>query len=361
MGVREEIALGCRTAATSADLKRVVQAFEADLTNLDYSIAICKKQWPQLNRALDGVSNAIEEMLELLLKTYPQYRDTNERVPLYQLAKALASLRSRWHRLRLKLPLHTGNGELAAIALEPILRLLKGGNGPVTVALLLYVQSLAGRYEKLVEEKSVELKEPQLIELLLGINFNAPVFIDYYTDLVKQRLQAAPENAAKLDLLQHELKCMEQWHFLPGMALYPGQRSITTALKDWLIPECRYWENKPEAVWGLVDPGKIKEWINCSKSVPVLAAINRAAYAKKFYTSPPIVIRRITLDNVKCAYSPTISDEQFRKKFNKIEPPARKAAIKELRGWIKWLEGGDKDKGTDGGDDVGNDDELEDQ
>jgi hypothetical protein len=280
-------------------------------------------------------------MLEYLRKNYPGCWDNNARVPISWLAPALVSLRGSWHRLKVKLPLHTGDPVLSGIALEPARQLLKGGNGPVSFARLQYVQSLTSQQEKLVKDLSADLKEEQLFLLLTGMNFNDPAFISYYIERVQERVKAASRTEAKIGLLQYELKCMKQLHYLPGLALYREQRSVTAAMIAWLEPEQEYWESKPETGFVFTDSGKIKEWVSISQSVPVLAAVATAGTATQFFNSKPATTRRVMVENFKCPYSPSISEEQFKVHAKKIKPSSRKAAIRELKKMVEWLENED--------------------
>jgi hypothetical protein len=336
--IGEEIVLSCRTAATKADLERSVQAYQAGLTDLLDPMAACQQRGPLFNRSLAGASDELGKMLEYLRKNYPGCWDNNARVPISWLAPALVLLRSSWHRLKVKLPLHTGNPVLSGIALGPVRQLLKGGNGPVSFAHLQYVQSLASQQEKLVDNPSNGLKEEQLRALLVGMNFNDRAFIGNEEERVQEELKSKATPEAKIGLLQYELKCMKQLHYLPGLAFCPGQQSVTAAMINWLNAELVYWENKPETILVSTDTGKIKERASCSQSIPVLAVTFRAGNETKFFDGKHAVTFRVVTNNFKCAYAPSISMDQFERDYKKPKPSTCRAAIRELKKMVEWLE-----------------------
>ncbi|MDE3183108.1 MAG: hypothetical protein KGM16_06785 [Bacteroidota bacterium] len=153
----------------------------------------------------------------------------------------------------------------------------------ITFHELIYFKELLDRLETLEIHKNENDIFTTLDKLLIGMNFNSEVYINYVTQKIERNVNALQSIHEKLDYLQFNYREFNQLYHKSGMALYHKQPGLKDEIGNWFKQEIFYIENQiryisvPIRESEKVKKEKIKEKLQSKLSVDQMALILRAA------------------------------------------------------------------------------------
>lgn len=157
----------------------------------------------------------------------------------------------------------------------------------ITFHELIYFKELLDRLETLEIHKNENDIFTTLDKLLIGMNFNSEVYINYVTQKIERNVNALQSIHEKLDYLQFNYREFNQLYRKAGIALYCKQSNLKDELGNWFKQEIFYIENQiryisvPIRESEKVKKEKIKEKLQSKLSVDQMALILRAADDKR--------------------------------------------------------------------------------
>lgn len=128
---------------------------------------------------------------------------------------------------------------LSTIALEPLLDFNQKEN-PLTFRQSRFVKDLEQELLKLLETSTGQDAKQKLLFLLLYMNYNAPVFFNYYVNYIKNSIAGIEEKEDKLEKLNWHLKVVRQVRNHPDAFYYPDLPPIKDQVSAWIMEEINY-------------------------------------------------------------------------------------------------------------------------
>jgi len=187
-----------------------------------------------INQARDLILSSLDELLSFIETRFSNYLALDDYVPTTYLAVS---------KKELKLKLDTFRGDLeAAVEDKRLLEIVFGNldaffnskrHRHVTFRDVLYRKELVQELERLGDSEREAGMLQALNELLVYMNFNSNVYINYYTEKIAEQLA----NAQGLHIIAEKLKSfsleLNKMYSNKNVSLYPHGEDLKTVLNNW--------------------------------------------------------------------------------------------------------------------------------
>lgn len=224
-----------------------LKQYQNALTNLLDKALQNFKYFSANTSALKELANEIiiclNELLSFIEDRFSTYIALDERVPITYLTSIKQDLKKRLGKVNLILS-EDKSGE-KAIVLNTLHSFINTkDSSPATFRYLHYIRELLKELEALEHNEHNNRIYSPLDELLIYLNFNSKVYINYFSQHIADKVNKYETISEKMDCLFLHFKEFNQVHRKSGVALHPQQTDLKEELSNWFTQEIFYLEKK---------------------------------------------------------------------------------------------------------------------
>jgi|GEM_PF-1392256 len=188
-----------------------------------------------------NISSHLEEVLQFIEQYFTKYFNLDERVPISYLNLCKSEIRGQFPTCKRALEGRPDTDpRLAEIVCNYIKAFYSDGYQAYTNRDLIYHKELIKQICTLGTNGKTEHVYSGLNELLIYLNFNTPLFIDYFISQIHNELGQLPHPAEKMERLALHHKKIGQMQLKPGFALHSEFPSVRETLLEVLEREIEY-------------------------------------------------------------------------------------------------------------------------
>ncbi len=247
------------------------------------------KQIPDLNssviRMYETIGQHLEFILDFIEHYFSKYFNLDERVPASYLNLSKEELCHQLPACKKALEQNAGaDKKLVSIICNHIKEFCADGYLAYTYRDLIYHKELVNQINTLGTNGKVDYIYSALKEVLIYLNFNSPLFIDYFLSQIHEELNGLSGNAAKIERLALHQKKIGQMQLKPGFVLHSEFPSVRETLLEVIQKEIEYLTTiktkvlaTPEGVpVELPEKPEIKEYVSVPFRVPEIYLLNKS-------------------------------------------------------------------------------------
>lgn len=236
------------------------QAVLIRLLDKVYQYKQCKGLDETTSKLYSTISIHLEAMLHFIEQYFSRYFSLEERVPISYLNLTKGELCQQLPACRIALQQrHDADEKLIALVCNYIYEFCSDGFLAYTYRDLIYHKELLKHISTLGTNGKVDHVYSALKEVLIYLNFNSPLFIDYFISQIHEELSLLSEKDSKIERLALHQKKIGQMHLKPGFALYSQFPSVRETLLEVLEREIEYLTTIKTKVLA-TPPGSMVEW-----------------------------------------------------------------------------------------------------
>jgi hypothetical protein len=293
-----------------------------------------------------ALNQSLEALTSFLENRFPEYLNPEQRASgthLQALKKEIKSfLAIIWPLLEKKVK----EKPLTAIVFNTFQTLLDNIKKENTISLreVSYFKRLVQVLKEISGQHIYTCMAAGINETLISLNFNTPVYFDYFTQSINVQVKASGDIPDQLEKLLFLRKSFYQINTKPGIAFNPGEKDLKTTIGNWFNQEIKFLEKKrhlnlstsQDNTHTPKNPPKDQLKIVTTLSVDQLGLIFRAADEMKVIIARSLneVFKQI-VPHLSTSTKENISLDSMRSKAYVAEEKDKKAVIHTLEQMIK--------------------------
>jgi hypothetical protein len=200
----------------------------------------------------------LRDLFCFIREEFPQYFNHDEKVSIVTILNLHESLRPRIIKIRKRLLKDGYDADLVEMVVHSIQSFCNMKNSTrLTYRKLSYLKSLIDDLEDLKEKAFPVSQYPLLIIFLVYMDFNLPVFKNYFVKFIHAEINKCETIAEKIETISFHHKEICQLQVKPCVSLTPEAPSVQLDIVTWLFNEMSHLEKKQSL--GLVAPIHFKE------------------------------------------------------------------------------------------------------
>jgi len=232
-------------------IKVLVKNYHSALINLwEQLIAINATMHLQRNDIREVVTallSSLDELLTFIESRFNRFLSLDSRIPASYLTSSNKKQKQRLDKLRSSLFFETQETILVDIIFNSLYCFASPKKKKrITFREILYQKLLIKELESLTHSYSNNAANMSLEELLIYMNFNSKIFINYFTQKILRKIDAYEQMADRMESLLFYFKEFKQISTIEGVALYPNCQSLKKILGDWFEQEIIFQEKKQQ-------------------------------------------------------------------------------------------------------------------
>ena len=264
-------------------------------------------------------------LLNYLQDSFPEYFNTDQRLPDFELLKLQAGWKERLPGIQKRLVRLKLDKKLSKLLVTKLNYYCDFTGGfIISYRTKDYISELFTSLEKLSGPNDLEGIHHPLVCLLISLNYNETDFKDYLAEEICLRVNDTRTVKEKIDKLCFYYKEFGNMHGVPGSILYRGIASVKDDMRTWLAAEIKYLEKSENL--GIIMPARFTDdpqykrgiWYNYT--IQELALMQRVQHEAGYITNSNIV--GMMEDLSKIAHTATqhnISYKNLKNLFYNIE------------------------------------------
>ncbi|HUC79469.1 MAG TPA: hypothetical protein VMR70_01080 [Flavisolibacter sp.] len=247
------------------------------------------RQVPELDGTIASLYEAIEghlqEILGFIEHYFTKYFNLDERVPVSYLNISKEELCQQLPTCKQILgQRYDADKKLIGILCSYIQDFCSDGFMAYTYRDLIYHKELVQQLISLGTNGRTEHHYSALREVLIYLNFNSPLFIDYFTSQIHEELGSLPDNPSKIEHLAFHQKKIGQMQLKPGFSLHSEFPTVRETLLEVLDREIEYLTTikvkvtaaPAQSVIELPDRTSVRETVTVPFRVPEIYLLNKS-------------------------------------------------------------------------------------
>lgn len=337
-------------------IKVLVENYHSALINLwDQLIVINKSIYVEredLKEVTTTLLTALDELLSFLESRFAHFISLDSRVPVSYLSISNKKIKLRLDKLRTSIRFEMAEKMLVEIVFNTLYSFTNTKkNKKVTFRELLYHKKLIKELESLKSNNNEDLIHTELVEILIYMNFNSKLFINFYTKAISIKISEFEQASDKMGWLLYYFKEFNQIAINGDAPLYPNHQDLKKVLQDWFTQEINFLEKKENLKATVSFPAQNKklspqisvsntpEKILCQLSTDQTALILRACHELEILVSKSMnQVFKTIVPFLSTPYKNNLSFDSMRSKAYVAEERDKEIAIETLHRMIKQIQ-----------------------
>lgn len=232
-------------------IKVLVKNYHSSLISLwDQLIAINTEmhlQREDLKEVVTALLASLDELLTFIESRFTRFLSLDSRIPVSYLGVSSKKMRQRLDKLRSSPFFETEEKLLVDIVFNSLYCFVHSKKKrKVTFREMLYQKSLIKELESLTHNQHKNKTHVSLIELLIYMNFNSKIFINYYTQKISRKIDEPLQMPDKMECLLFYFKEFSQITIREDVALHSNYQNLKKILREWFEQEIIFQEKKQQ-------------------------------------------------------------------------------------------------------------------
>ena len=306
---------------------------------------------PDLKEVTTTLLTALNELLSFLESRFSHFISLDSRIPVSYLSISNKKMKLRLDKLRTGIRFNTGEKMLVEIVFNTLYCFANTKkNKKITFRELFYHKQLIKELESLKSSKNEDLIHTELMEVLIYMNFNSKLFINYYTHAISIKIGEFEQASDKMGSLLYYFKEFNQIAINPDAALHSNHQNLKAVLQDWFTQEINFLEKKENLKANVSLPIQNKkpapqtsfnnkeEKVLCQLSTDQTALILRASHELEILVSKSMnQVFKSIVPFLSTPYKNHLSFDSMRSKAYVAEERDKEIAIETLQRMIKQI------------------------
>jgi len=265
--------------------------------------------------SIKKLENALLYFLHHLKAYYPQWFDLEATMPLQIRVKIAAILLQNFNHWRSQIPANALPKILVSLLTHAVHQAALE-HRKMSFQQIFYLQKLLKQVLKIEMSLAAEAYTEKLVEQLLVLNFNHPLFVNYVAETIWNQVNKLEEAADKKRLLYQYQKNMNQLQTHPHYALFANTETCCKTLLKMLEQEILFSQQITQLEQKPKEEKENNLSIQTCLSVSQLALLLRILIQTKMiqYDNQSELIRRVAA-LMHTQKTPSISAESLRTKY----------------------------------------------
>lgn len=197
--------------------------------------------------AVTALLSTLDELLTFIESRFTRFLSLDARIPASYLTTSNKKQKQRLDKLKSSPFFESQEKILADIVLNTLYCFASPKKKKkITFRDILYQKLLVKELESLQHHQSKNTTHMSLTELLIYMNFNSNLFINYYTQAITRKVEAFEKVSDKIECLLFYFKEFKHISTMEGVALYPNCQNLKKILRDWFEQEIIFHEKKQQ-------------------------------------------------------------------------------------------------------------------
>lgn len=200
-----------------------------------------------LREAVTALLASLDELLTFIESRFTRFLSLDSRIPVSYLGVSSKKMRQRLDKLRSSPFFETEEKLLVDIVFNSLYCFVHSKKKrKVTFREMLYQKSLIKELESLTHNQNKNKTHVSLIELLIYMNFNSKIFINYYTQKISRKIDEPQQMPDKMECLLFYFKEFSQITIREDVALHSNYQNLKKILREWFEQEIIFQEKKQQ-------------------------------------------------------------------------------------------------------------------
>lgn len=335
-------------------IKVLVKNYHSALISLwDQLIVINKSAHTErkdLQEVTTALLGALDELLNFLESRFARFISLDSKIPVSYLNISYKKIKLRIDKLRTSLHFNTDEKMLAEIVFNTLYCFANAKeNKKVTFREMLYYKELLRELELVKTNKREDLIHTDLMQVLIYMNFNSKLFINFYTQAVSMKISQFEQGSDRIGWLLLYAKELNQIAGNPAAALNCDHQNVKKVLLDWFKQEINFLKKKENLKTALCLPSENKklsprnpvsgeEKILCQLSTDQTALILRACHELEILVSKSMnQVFKTIVPFLSTPFKKNLSFDSMRSKAYVAEERDKEIAVETLQRIIKQI------------------------
>lgn len=232
-------------------IKVLVKNYHSALINLwEQLIAInatMHLQRDEIREVLTVLLSSLDELLTFIESRFTRFLSLDSRIPASYLSTSNKKQKHRLDKLRSSLFFETQEKVLVDIVFNTLYCFASPKKKKkITFREILYQKLLIKELESLMHNYNKNEANMSLTDLLIYMNFNSQIFINYYTLKIINKIEEFEQMHDRMECLLFYFKEFNQITTIANVALYPNFQNLKKILRDWFEQEIIFQEKKQQ-------------------------------------------------------------------------------------------------------------------
>lgn len=336
-------------------IKVLVRNYHSALINLWDQLTILNEsihaERDDIKEVITTLFRTLDDLLIFLETRFAQFISLNSRVPCSYLTVSSKKMKLRLDKLRNSLYYNTNEKVLVEIVFNEIYNFTNfKKNRKATFREMLYHKQLIKELESLKSIKNGDLVHTDLVEVLIYMNFNSKLFINFYTQRITMIISEFEQTTDKIGWLLYYYKELNHFTNNEPAAYCPKHRNLKKVLQEWFMQEISFLEKKENLATNVSLPIQKKqssqpltvttrqEKILCQLSTDQMALVLRACHELEILVSKSMNhVFKIIVPFLSTPYKDNLSFDSMRSKAYVAEERDKEIAIEALQKIIRQI------------------------
>ncbi|CAI2768626.1 hypothetical protein [Flavobacterium collinsii] len=314
---------------------------------INKSIATERKDLQEVTTAL---LTALDELLNFLESRFACFISLDSKIPVSYLSISYKKIKLRIDKLRTILHFNPDEKMLAEIVFNTLYCFANAKeNKKVTFREILYYKELLKELESLKTNKTEDLIHTDLMQVLIYMNFNSKLFINFYTQAIAMKISKFEQGSDRIGWLLLYAKELNQIAANATAALNCDHQNLKKVLLDWFKQEINFLEKKENLKTAASIPSENKklsqqnpvsreEKILCQLSTDQTALILRACQELEILVSKSMnQVFKTIVPFLSTPFKKNLSFDSMRSKAYVAEERDKEIAVETLQRIIKQI------------------------
>ena len=305
-------------------------------------------QTARLTRTVDTMVGTINELLFFLEKRFSPYLSLDQRVPVAYLLVARKELILKLEKLEKKKWAGERQKETLQLVIDVVFNFIHAcSECKITYRQILYQKELIANLELLDITQKANDRYTELDELLVRLNFNSVLYMDYLLEQISISLAIQPSLQLRMGELLLYYKEFGQLSSNEKISFDPLQQNIKLTLENWFTHEIYYLEKTLALAQGgqndsktQLPPKAVAEQnkVECNLSIDQMGLILRAADEARILKARSLNhVFKTIVPYLSSAHKKDLSYNSMRSKSYTAEEKDKEIAIQALERIIRHI------------------------
>lgn len=336
-------------------IKVLVRNYHSALINLWDQLTIINESThvnrEDIKKVITTLFTTLDELLIFLETRFANFISLNSRVPFSYLSISNKKMKLRLDKIRSSIHYNTHEKALIEVVFNEVYNFTNfKKNRKVTFREVLYHKQLIEELESVKSTKNEDLVHTDLVQVLIYMNFNSKLFINFYTQRITTIIGEFEQTADKIGWLLYYYKEFNQIINNKPAAYYPRHQNLKKVLQKWFIQEISFLEKKENIAANVSFPiqnrqnpqpfygNNRQEKILCQLSTDQTALILRACHELEILVSKSMnQVFKIIVPFLSTPYKSNLSFDSMRSKAYVAEERDKEIAIEALQKIIRQI------------------------
>ncbi|WP_281309956.1 hypothetical protein [Flavobacterium flavigenum] len=334
-------------------IKVLIGNYHSSLINLWDNLMLIENtaefQQSSYQKVISTLFSCLDELLNFMESRFAHFLSLDARMPELYAASLKKKLKKKIDVLSSRPVFHSFNKTASEIVFAELYRFVNSPkNKKITFREILYKKDLIKELENLKLKHNENTIYSDLSEVLIQMNFNSPLYINYFTKLISEKINEFYNLTEKRENLLLFFKELNQIYTNNNVILYKNYPDLKIVMHQWFEQELIFLEKKQELLSdstaaipkdqnkALPAPEKTGDKILCQLSADQTALILRASQELKVLVSKSMNhMFKMIVPFLSTANKSTLSYDSMRSKAYSIEERDKEIAIETLQKIIK--------------------------